>query len=78
MAVKIPQQIVAHIGSVIHDLDKKGVSYAQEYEDIILFRYLHTVAKGFYIDVGCNDPEEISVTRFFYDRGWNGINIGKR
>lgn len=30
---------------------------------------------GFYIDVGANDPTALSVTKFFYDRGWNGINI---
>ena len=31
--------------------------------------------KGFYIDVGANDPVEESVTKLFYDAGWNGINI---
>lgn len=30
---------------------------------------------GFYIDVGANDPVDGSVTKFFYDRGWHGINI---
>ena len=32
-------------------------------------------AGGFYIDVGAYDPTYDSVTKFFYDRGWNGINI---
>ena len=30
---------------------------------------------GFYIDVGAADPVEYSVTKFFYDQGWSGINI---
>ncbi|MFO0850336.1 MAG: FkbM family methyltransferase [Gemmataceae bacterium] len=32
-------------------------------------------ADGFYIDVGAADPVELSVTKFFYDRGWSGINV---
>ncbi len=50
-------------------------SYAQELEDLILYSVLRDVPKGFYIDIGANDPTDISVTKFFYDRGWNGINI---
>ncbi len=50
-------------------------SYAQELEDVILWSVLKDVEKGFYIDVGANDPTHISVTKFFYDKGWNGINI---
>ena len=50
-------------------------SYAQEFEDLFLFSMLSTVDKGFYIDVGANDPTVISVTKFFYDRGWHGINV---
>jgi FkbM family methyltransferase len=30
---------------------------------------------GFYVDVGAADPEMLSVTKMFYDRGWSGINI---
>ena len=28
--------------------------------------------QGFYVDVGAADPEEYSVTRAFYERGWSG------
>lgn len=31
--------------------------------------------EGFYVDVGANDPVIDSVTKYFYDRGWKGINI---
>ena len=51
------------------------VSYAQEYEDIVLHVILNDVADGFYIDVGGFDPVEFSVTKFFYEKGWHGINI---
>ena len=51
-------------------------SYAQFLEDLVLYCALKNVeADGFYIDVGANDPTHDSVTKFFYDRGWRGINI---
>ncbi len=51
------------------------ISYAQNREDVMLFRALKSVDCGFYIDVGANDPVYDSVTKVFYDRGWHGINI---
>ena len=51
------------------------VTYAQNFEDVMLWRALHGVGTGFYIDVGAADPEEDSVTRAFYDHGWRGVNI---
>lgn len=50
-------------------------SYAQFLEDLVLHCALKDVDRGFYIDVGANDPTALSVTKFFYDRGWHGINI---
>lgn len=51
------------------------ISYAQNLEDVILWRALKHVVHGFYVDVGANDPELDSVTKWFYDQGWHGINI---
>ncbi len=51
------------------------VSYAQNFEDVLLWRALGTVERGFYIDVGAQHPDVDSVTRAFYDRGWSGVNI---
>ena len=51
------------------------ISFAQNFEDVMLWRALRHVSQGFFIDVGANDPDRDSVTRAFYDRGWNGINI---
>lgn len=51
------------------------ISYAQNFEDVILWRALKHVKNGFYIDVGANDPTHDSVSRMFYENGWCGINI---
>jgi FkbM family methyltransferase len=51
------------------------VSYAQNFEDVLLWRALQGVEGGFYIDVGAGHPDNDSVTRAFYDRGWRGINV---
>ena len=51
------------------------VSYAQNFEDVLLWRALGAVADGFYIDIGAGHPDTDSVTRAFYDRGWHGINV---
>lgn len=55
--------------------DRSIVSYAQNREDVLLWRAFHRLETGFYIDVGAHDPEIISVTRAFYERGWSGVNI---
>ena len=51
------------------------VSYAQNREDVMLWRALRDVGPGFYIDAGAADPDLLSVTRAFYERGWRGVNI---
>lgn len=51
------------------------ISYAQNFEDVMLWRALKHIEQGFYVDVGAAWPDEHSVTRAFYDRGWRGINV---
>ena len=51
------------------------ISYAQNREDIILSGFFDKEEKGFYVDVGANEPTHESVTKYFYDKGWSGINI---
>ena len=51
------------------------ISYAQNCEDVVLWRVLRHVEHGTYVDVGAADPAEYSVTKAFYDRGWSGINV---
>ena len=49
--------------------------YAQFYEDYILSIVFSDIEKGFYVDVGANSPDFDSITKHFYLKGWNGINI---
>jgi FkbM family methyltransferase len=51
------------------------ISYAQNFEDIMLWRALKHIEHGFYIDVGAAWPDEHSVTKSFYDAGWQGLNV---
>ena len=54
--------------------------YAQRGEDRMLLNFLGLwpSAKnrtGFYVDIGAWEPSLDSVTKHFYDHGWNGINV---
>lgn len=51
------------------------VSYAQNFEDVMLWRALSHIEGGFYIDVGAQHPTIDSVSLAFYERGWTGIDI---
>lgn len=45
-------------------------SYAQDREDLIIAEILKGVKEGFYVDVGANSPTVYSVTKAFYEMGW--------
>jgi FkbM family methyltransferase len=51
------------------------VTYAQNYEDVLLWRALRAIEHGCYIDVGAADPDKGNVTRAFYEAGWRGVNV---
>jgi FkbM family methyltransferase len=53
------------------------LSFAQNAEDVLLWRVFSDVdpGTGFYIDIGANHPVIDSVTKHFYDQGWQGINV---
>jgi hypothetical protein len=52
-------------------------SYSYTGEDRLLESLLKNRIsyRGFYVDVGCNDPRFISNTFLFYRRGWRGLCI---
>ncbi len=50
------------------------LSFAQNGEDMLLWRCFQK-DHGFYVDVGASSPVHDSVTQFFYERGWTGINF---
>ncbi len=51
------------------------VSYAQNFEDVMLWRALSNVQEGSYIDIGAQDPHLDSISLLFYERGWRGVNV---
>lgn len=51
------------------------VSYAQNFEDIILWNALKGHGAGPYVDVGAWDPDIDSVSRAFHERGWPGLHV---
>lgn len=56
-------------------MENKFISYAQNFEDVLLNRIFRGQNTGFYVDIGANHPVYDSVTKAFYERGWRGINI---
>jgi FkbM family methyltransferase len=51
------------------------ISYAQNFEDVLLMRALQGVEQGCYVDVGAQDPRIDSVSLAFYERGWRGVHV---
>lgn len=51
------------------------ISYAQNFEDVMLWRALRHVENGFYIDIGAQDPVVDSVSLGFYEHGWRGVHV---
>lgn len=56
------------LGGVMHRYSQKG-------EDYFIHKLLKFKKRGFYVDIGTNDPVRFNNTKYFYDRGWKGINI---
>ena len=61
--------------SINSNKESNFISYSEYFEDLILYSIFYDVKNGFYIDIGANDPDDCSVTKAFYNLGWNGINI---
>lgn len=53
------------------------ISYGYKAEDRLIESLLKPIItqKGFYVEVGCNEPRFASNTFLFYKRGWRGICI---
>lgn len=49
--------------------------FSQNSEDVLLARCFENQNTGFYVDVGAEDPIDGSVTKYFYDLGWRGVNV---
>lgn len=53
----------------------KIVSYAQNYEDVLLWRIFGGLSARAYLDIGAQDPVVDSVSKLFYEAGWRGIHV---
>jgi len=51
------------------------ISYAQNLEDVVLWRALRQVEHGFYVDIGAHHPQIDSINKAFSDRGWRGLHV---
>jgi FkbM family methyltransferase len=51
------------------------ISYAQNFEDVLLWRALRDVEAGTYLDIGAQDPVLDSVSLAFYNAGWRGTHV---
>ena len=51
------------------------ISYAQNFEDVMLWRAVGNIQNGRYIDIGAQDPLVDSVSKAFYEKGWRGIHV---
>jgi FkbM family methyltransferase len=56
-------------------MNKQLVSYAQNFEDVRLWRALRSVQQGYYIDIGAQSPIVDSVSCVFYQNGWRGAHV---
>lgn len=58
---------------------RKKASYSQTGEDILIDFLLSNnktnKKNGFYVDIGAHHPTIMSNTKYFYKKGWHGINI---
>ena len=44
-------------------------------EDLFVNNYFSNKKRGFYIDIGCNQPQKNSLTFSLHKKGWKGLNI---
>jgi FkbM family methyltransferase len=51
------------------------ISYAQNFEDVLLHRALKHVLRGNYLDIGAYDPVSDSVSLAFHQLGWRGVHV---
>ncbi len=65
------------IFNILHNIFFKPLkSYANSFgEDLFVNNYFIDQKKGFYIDVGCNQPKINSLTYNLHKKGWKGINF---
>lgn len=65
----------AHLSEIIESPECR-VHFGQFGEDAMLAEFMKNRANGFYVDIGCHDPQRFSNTFLLWKvLGWQGINI---
>ena len=59
----------------VNRCDVAQITYAQNGEDVRLWKALRDEPERFYVDIGAGHPVENSVTKLFSGRGWRGVNV---
>lgn len=72
--ISLGNYLVRSFGYLTIDKYLRG-SFSQKGEDLIINKIFKNKKRGFYIDIGAYHPQINSNTKFFYDKGWRGINI---
>jgi len=50
-------------------------SFSQFGEDLLIWKYFGETNDGFFVEIGANDPENLSQTLFLEHHGWHGILV---
>ncbi len=53
----------------------KRISWSQNGEDVRLWRVFDAFSHGHYVEVGAYEPDIDSISRSFYERGWDGLVV---
>jgi FkbM family methyltransferase len=55
--------------------EKEKENHAEEYEKLMVWEFFGFSQEGFFIDIGANDPKNLSQSWFLEKMGWRGILI---
>ena len=73
--MKILNKIYLNLQNIYKKIILQDKYYSFSGVDIVLKKIFYQQEKGFYIDVGCQNPIKNNNTYLLYKKGWEGINI---
>ena len=73
--MKILNKIYLYLQNFYKKIILQDKYYSFSGVDIVLKKIFYQQEKGFYIDVGCQNPIKNNNTYLLYKKGWEGINI---
>ena len=73
--MKILNKIYLNLQNIYKKIILQDKYYSFSGVDIVLKKIFYQQEKGFYIDVGCQNPIKNNNTYLLFKKGWEGINI---